>query len=427
MSLEKFTYDNGLSLYIDHMPHTKVTAVNAFIPYGSVHEQPGEEGAAHALEHAVFLKTPDFADTQAFSVYGEMNGMYHNATTNYTHTLYETLGLSARTAVHQLSQILQHSALPGKAVANEMKAVRREAVTRLDEDDDTHQIALDNAMFGLPYGRAIIGHHDNLQFDAKTLRAIYKTRYNLGSMAILAVGAATPDEILALMDEYFSFEATSTRATPQPTVPDPTEGSVSGLVQSGANNLRLAVGYPLPPDVVQAIIANPTLYSIASEVISGYCFDMMRNEKGISYDGSVDFTDYNHPNAWALRGSVTTDPEHLATANEVFESVFGRSAKKYPKRSIKAGLGMGKLDIFSGLGSVSRRIEGYCEQLDQGVEPIDRDLAAAAIELITVSDVRAAIDELVGVAQTQPRFEHRSGKRKALGEIDRIIKPSSIT
>ena len=48
--------------------------MQAFIPYGSVHEAQDEEGVTHALEHAVFLKTPLFPDKSAMRAHARRHG-----------------------------------------------------------------------------------------------------------------------------------------------------------------------------------------------------------------------------------------------------------------------------------------------------------------------------------------------------------------
>lgn len=427
MSLEKKQFANGLTAYVDYMPQAHTTAVDVLVPFGSVDEQPGQEGIAHALEHCVFLKTPDFPDEQASSLHARLNGMEENANTYYTRTIHETHGMIAEPAFHHLSQVLQHAEIRDKGAAHEMKAIRREAITGLDDSDMVHAIALDYTMFGLPYGRAVIGHHNALKFDGDLLRSTYESQYVLGAMAVIVAGSTPPDRAYALLERYFDVETKTTlpnRATP--VRPVFTESLTSGLVRPELNNLLISVAYPLTPELTERVKDDPMLYDIAASIMSDECFQQLRNGKGVSYDGGVSIDTSNHDHAWSLQASVTTDAEHTAVANDVFAAIFAKESREYSNDQIQAGLAMGKYGVLASLDSVNARTTNIEERLEYGCLPRDVDEVTARLRALTVTDVRDAIDSLVDLAATQSRFEHRTGKRKALGKVDTIVDQSSF-
>lgn len=427
MSLEKKQYPNGLTAYVDHMPQAQTTAVDVFVPFGSVDEQPGQEGVAHALEHCVFLRTSDFPDEKALTRHARLNGMEDNANTYYTRTIHETHGLMAEPAFYHLSQVLQHSQIPDRGAAHEMKAVRREAATGLDDVDMAHAIALDHAMFDLPYGRAVIGYHDALRFDGELLRSTYEAHYVLGAMSIIVAGNTPADEVYRLLERYFDV-STVTALPNRPTPPRPLfgDGMTSGLVREESNNLRISVAYPLTPEMVELVKEDPVLYETAASLMSEECFEGLRYRKGISYDGGVSIDTSNHHYAWSLNAGVTTDARHIAKANDVFAAVFSKGGHAYSDMQIRAGLAMDTYSALSRLESVEAHVNNVEERLEYGAAPRDVSETIARLRALTPDDVRFAINGLVALAATQPRFEHRTGKRKALGKIDTIIHQSSF-
>lgn len=427
MSIESHRYPSGLTVHVDTVPGRSITAMNVHLPYGSVHEAPGQEGIAHALEHAVFIQTPAFKSLSAVDLHSQLSGMYHNAATNYTNTTHETRGLTIGPALHHLSQILQHSQLPAKGIAGEMKSIRREARTMLDDLDNMHDVAGDLALFGQPYGRSIIGFHDKLQFTPEQLREAYHTNYTLGSMTLVVVGAATMEEVAAALPSYFDLD-TPQPANVQPLLPIPAyrEGTTTGLVQADSGSLRLSVSHPLSPDMAARIKANEELYYIAITVVRDKCFEVMRYDRGLSYESDIQIADYNHMNAWALRGSVVTDGEQRARAIQTLDEALRKPGSSYGSRRIKGALAMGAFGVVGSLESTNSRIDAYTDLVDRNVPVIGLDATEELVRSFTVADVRGAIDDLVEIAATVPRFEHRSGTRKSVGQVDSVIKRSEF-
>lgn len=427
MSLEKIQYNNGLTAYVDHMPGALTTSINAYVPYGSVNEDKGQEGVAHALEHAVFLKTPLFESKAANSLHARLNGMYKNANTYYTRTLYEAEGMSADAGFRHLGQILQYSEIPDAAVDHEMKAVRREALTGLDNIDTTHAVASSYAMFGKPYGRRVIGYHDKLDFNGEMLRAAYRRHYNLGNMAVVVAGATTLEQVDELLHKYFDLETiVETKPAKQPKKPSVREGLITGSIREESNNVRITVSRPMTDELREKILSNPSLYSIAGSVMSDECFQTLRYDKGISYNGSIGVAQHNHPNAWSLMGYVTTDAENVTIANQVFDSVLKKHGSEYSNDQVQAGLAMGKYSVAATMESIDGRLGLHVRRLERYVEPRDISELYSRVHSIQPQDVRNAIDDLVDLAATGERFEHRTSNQENLKGVDKIVVSSKI-
>ena len=54
---EKITLPNGVRILTEHVPAVRSAALGVWVGSGSRHEMPGENGAAHFIEHMVFKGT----------------------------------------------------------------------------------------------------------------------------------------------------------------------------------------------------------------------------------------------------------------------------------------------------------------------------------------------------------------------------------
>lgn len=426
MSLEKASLDNGLSIYVDRIPGANINHVSMFVPYGSVDELPGDEGVAHAFEHCVHLKTDKFEDRSALRDYAKLNGMETNASTYYTRTLYYANGLEVEPNINYLSQILRHTHFPADKVEHEMKAVRREAVTKLDNVDQLHGVASDNAMFGVPYGRRVLGYHDKLDFDADKLKILHEKYYKLGNMALVVSGSAKLDEVMRLAERYFENDvipfqsAANTKGVSLP------EERLTALVREDSRSVRMRVSYPMSPEFRDNYTKNRLAIKVATLAMAESCFKVLRYDKGISYDGGISIGDLSHPNAWRISGNVTTDQENVGTAAGVFSNAFKKDAAEYSDNEINGALAMYKYHFSSQLTSPEDRSYNIVSRLSAYEQPEDIRSILGRLKKTTPADVRAALNEIVEYTSGADKYTHLTGKQSAVGKVDRIIRQEEI-
>lgn len=425
MSLEKRTLDNGLTIYNDRIVGARTNDVRMYVPYGSVDEDPGHEGVAHVFEHCVHLQTDSFEDRVALRQYANINGMYTNASTNFTSTDYYANGLELEPSMVHLSQILQHTHFPEEAVEHELKAVRREMKTRLDSPGEAHFLGAMNAMYGLPYGRSIGGFHDKIDFDVETLRDLHNRYYKLGRMTLLVAGKARMDEVADMASRYFEADIDPSYAE-LPELPR-TLGRHrrTGLVREDSSNALVAVSHPLTPEFIEQKNANMLAYGIAEKALSQAAFQALRYQHGISYNGTISI-DNIHPNAVILSGDVTTDGEHVDKAIDIFNQVFSRSGADYSDEELAGNIAAYKYAYNAQFNSNATRVNRLKSALEQQRPPADIGRQIRKIGKIGVAEVRQAIDEMAKYAATHPRYVHVTGKRSAVGEAERIIDQSEV-
>ncbi len=426
MALKSERLDNGLNIIVDNMPGSQVNNVSMFIPYGSVNEADGDEGMAHAFEHGVFLSTDKYPTEVELDRNAALRGMYTNANTYYTRTVYEANGINLDAPMDHLSQILQHTHFPDDMVTHEMKAVRREAMTGLDDVDEMHQVATENAMFGKPYGRDVIGYHDRLDFTGPKMRELHAREYKLGRMTLVVVGAAKLDDVVAVAERYFEADGDNRQWSPIELPTNYGAEHLTGLVRDDSSNVRISHAYPLTPEFRDKFNENRLLYGMAQRAISTVCFRAMRQERGISYNGYISFNLHNHPNAWYINGDVTTDAENIPIAHEVFDEVFGKAADSYDADDVEGALNSYKYAIASRASSDSKRMHTIITALQEYRQPKDNGATVREMNKIKPSDVRRAIGEIYEFTQSHEPYVHITGPAGAVSTVDKIIDQDDI-
>ena len=425
MSVEKRTLDNGLTVYMDHVTGARTNDVRMFVPYGSVDEESGNEGVAHVFEHCVHLKTDMFADRVAIDKHASINGMYTNASTSVNLTSYYANGIEVEPSLVHLSQILQNTHFPEEAVEHELKAVRREMKTGLDNPAKVHLFSAMNAMYGLPYGRFVGGYHDRINFDADTLRSLHDRHYKLGRMALIVTGKAKMDEVSRLAERYFVADDNPTYE--ERVVPPRVLGGhkTTGLVRSDMSSALVSVSYPTPPEFSDRDSNNILAIGMAQRAISRAAFHALRYQQGISYNGSAGFGSV-HPNASVFGGNVSVDSENVGQAVDVFEEVFSRPGSSYDSDILEGSMAAYKYAYQASYNSVSARLDRIETALSEGREPTDLRLINRKIGKIGVAEIRAAIDKISEHTQVAPRYIHVTGPREAVGDAERIIEIDEI-
>lgn len=427
MALEKAELDGGLKLYVDNMPSAQTANVRVFVGAGSIHEPDGLEGISHALEHCVHLKTEHFPNRQSLRDYDKINGLYTNASTYYTRTVYQADGTDPEPIFFRLGEVLFRTVYDYDNIANEMKVINREARTGLDNIQGLHAVAVDFSMFGAPHGRRVIGFSDHLNFSANQLKEYYDSNYHTGNMAVVAVGNINIDAVAKLAERHFVFAHDLAKLAARGVGRQLQKNHTSGLIREDSESLRIIRSSAVDGQLLEQMEGiGRTKFDIASDVISALMFEKLRNEYGISYDGGFGVSSYNDPSAWRLSAYVTTDGENRQTALDVFSSVLGGSSKGFEDDKIQAELSTNCYYALSVMDNLDSRTDFYVNTLSAGREP--RDLLGLAKELksLKVQDIRQTLDNLFEHVQSRPYVDHFTGKEGGVGDVDEIIDRSQI-
>jgi zinc protease len=196
---QRYVLPNGVPVIIEEHRGSDVVALQLWVQAGARDETGTELGLAHYLEHMLFKGTPTrptgFVEREVEGVGGRIN-----AGTSWDYTFYHTL-LPARHAaagIEMLVDVGVNASLEERLLEAEKQVVLEEM--RLNEDNPRRYLVRElfsQAFEGHPYGRPIIGTADVIRgLTRETLAGFYRRHYTPDLVALVAVGAVNPAEIL---------------------------------------------------------------------------------------------------------------------------------------------------------------------------------------------------------------------------------------
>ncbi|HZH43192.1 MAG TPA: pitrilysin family protein [Lysobacter sp.] len=246
----EYTLKNGLRVLLFTDASKPTVTVNIAYGVGSAHENYGETGMAHLLEHLLFKGTPKHADIPAEL---KKRGIQANATTwmdrtNYfgsfpadAATLDWLLGLEADRMVNAL--------LAKEHLDSEMTVVRNE----MERNENapaavTMQRLRATAYLWHNYGNSTIGARSDVEnVPIERLRAFYRTWYRPDNATLVIAGRIDPKSTLERVKHHFERIPRPRAALPAFYTAEPTQDGEREVTVRRVGDLRVvALGYHVP-------------------------------------------------------------------------------------------------------------------------------------------------------------------------------------
>lgn len=248
--ITEYRLDNGLRVLL-YPDATKPTAiVNIVYLVGSRHENYGETGMAHLLEHMVFKGTPTNRDIPAqFSRRGfQSNGQTNVDRTNY----YEQFAASDENldwAISLEADRMINSFIAKKDLDSEMTVVRNE----MERGENSPGAILNQKISATAYqwhnyGKTTIGARSDVEnVPIDRLQAFYRTYYQPDNAVLLIGGKIDVDKTLAMIAKHFGPIPRPTRQLPQIYTLEPTQdGERSVTLRRTGTAPLIAAAYHIP-------------------------------------------------------------------------------------------------------------------------------------------------------------------------------------
>lgn len=419
MALETTTTPGGMSIYVDSIPGSRIANIQALVKTGSVHEAEHEAGLSHALEHCTHV-TEMFPSRQSLRDFDGENSILSNANTSYNRIVHFGIGPYVDPIMRRTGEVLFRATFEEDYIANEVKAINREALRDLDDIEGVHRNGMYYGLFGKPYGRDILGYHDSLMFTPEQLQDYYKRHYVQSNMALVAVGNVQMEEILQMVDKHFT---PTTRPKPRHSLPAPERLDVdtTGLLMPGSENARINISTAFDKKFVRKYNKRKVFYETAIDVIRSQCLETLRFEAGLAYVADASVLKYNHENAWLLSAHVTTGPEHVNKARKLLTEVLVRPAESYSDKKIASSIGRLRSYWLQHVDSPDGKVDLHMGSLEQGQEPNDLNRFADTVLSQTHKDIRLALGDIAKHLADNRPMTHITGSKKAIKGADAII------
>ncbi len=201
------TLSNGLKVIVKEDHRAPVIVQQIWYHVGSMDENVGVTGIAHALEHMMFKGTKNVPVGQ-FSKRISAAGGRENAFTSNDYTAYfQQLHKSKLALAMQLeSDRMQHLKLTDEEFVKEIKVVMEER--RMRTDDEPHALMNEKLMAAAyqehPYRHPVIGWMSDLKtLSANDAKTWYKNWYAPNNATLVIAGDVKANEVFALAQRFY--------------------------------------------------------------------------------------------------------------------------------------------------------------------------------------------------------------------------------
>ncbi len=248
--ITEYKLQNGLKVLLFPDPGKPTVTVNVTYLVGSRHENYGETGMAHLLEHMMFKGAPkNHSIPKQFAERGmEFNGTTTSDRTNY-YEVFQAGGDNLKWALDMEADRMVHSFIDKKDLDSEMTVVRNEFESGENAPFEVLLKRMQSVAFDWhSYGRATIGNRSDIEnVKIANLKAFYKTYYQPDNAVLLVAGKFDAAQTLSWIGKTFGAIPKPTRKLPQFWTVEPTQDGERSFTLRRQGDIQIvALGYKIP-------------------------------------------------------------------------------------------------------------------------------------------------------------------------------------
>ena len=301
--VDEYRLANGLQFLLIPDDSKPTTTVNVTYRVGSRHENYGETGMAHLLEHMLFKGTPK--NEKVWAEF-QKRGLAANGSTSFDRTNYHAK-FSANDDNLQwylgwLADAMVNSYVARKDLDTEMTVVRNEMESG---ENSPSRILLQRTMSLMfdwhHYGNSIIGARADVEnVDIPRLQAFYRTYYQPDNATLIVSGKFDPARVLAWVADSFGKIPKPTRKLPLLYTLDATQDGPRSVTLRRVGGAPMTyAAYHVPAGSAQEFAAVEMLGVVLGDSPTGRLHKRLTQRQLAADTGSF---------AWSL-----TDPSVLVT------------------------------------------------------------------------------------------------------------------
>lgn len=291
--ITEYRLANGLRILLFPDQSKQTITVNITYLVGSKHENYGETGMAHLLEHLVFKGTPKHPNIpQELTEHGARpNGTTFLDRTNYFETFAATEE-NLKWALDLESDRMVNSFIAKKDLDSEMTVVRNEFES--GENNPWRvlwQRVMATAFEWHNYGKSTIGARSDIEnVPIERLQAFYRKHYQPDNAVLLVAGKIDEAKTLEMINERFGPLAKPERLLQTTYTKDPTQdGERTVSVKRVGDVQMVMVGYHIPPGTHADYAPIEVMNQIVSTEPGGRLYKALVDTKKASSVGSFNF------------------------------------------------------------------------------------------------------------------------------------------
>ncbi|MYM84829.1 insulinase family protein [Duganella sp. FT50W] len=265
--ITEYRLPNGLKVLLFPDASKPTVTVNVTYLVGSRHENYGETGMAHLLEHLMFKGSPkNKSIPQEFANRGmDFNGTTANDRTNYFE-VFQASPENLKWALDMEADRMTRSFISRKDLDSEMTVVRNEYESGENSPFGVLLKRMQSVAYDWhAYGRSTIGNRSDIEnVKIENLQVFYKTYYQPDNAVLLVAGKFNPAQTLSWITKSFGAIPKPKRTLPPFWTVEPTQdGERSFTVRRKGDVQIVALGYKIP----SALQADSDALSFMSEIL----------------------------------------------------------------------------------------------------------------------------------------------------------------
>ncbi len=324
--ITEYSFPNGLRVLLFPDPSKPLITINITYNVGSRHENYGETGMAHLLEHMLFKGTEKHHDVA--KEIGDHGGRF-NASTFFDRTNYfEILQASdenLRWALEMEADRMLNSRVSRKDLDSEMTVVRNEF--ERGENNPTsilEERVLSTAYLWHNYGKSTIGARADIEnVPIERLQAFYHNYYQPDNATLVVAGKIDETKTLALIKEYFGSLPKPTRKLQVTYTQEPTQDGERTVTLRRAGGIQaLGVAYHVPAGSDPDYPAVEVLNAVLSENPSGRLYKALV-ESRMAASVSGEGYQLREPGIVYIRAEVPLDKSLKAVRDTMLSTIEG--------------------------------------------------------------------------------------------------------
>ena len=386
MTIELHTLSNGLRIVTEHMPGLKSASIGVWVQAGGRHEEAGQNGIAHFLEHMAFKGTRTRTALQIAEAIEDVGG-YINAYTSREATAYYVRVLQEDVALglDVVADILLNPVLDPREIEVERGVILQEIGQALDTPDDIIFDWLQEVAYpDQPLGRTILGPAERVgAFTREDLSRFVAQHYAPNRMILAAAGAVDHAAIVAQAEALFGHLSPVAQAVPLVAA---RFGGGERREDKALEQVHFALALE-GPDYRDPMIYTAQVYAnIMGGGMSSRLFQEVRENRGLCY------TIFAQAGAYEDTGLTTiyagTSAEQIGELATITIDEMKRAADDMSAAEVARARAQMKAGLLMGLESPSNRAERLARLLSIWGRIPTLDEAIQHIDAVTTGDVR---------------------------------------
>lgn len=336
--ITEYRLQNGLRVLLFPDPSKPTITVNITYLVGSRHENYGETGMAHLLEHLMFMGSKNHpAILKEFADHGtRRNGTTWLDRTNYYETFVATEE-NLRWAIEMEADRMTNSFIAKKDLESQMSVVRNEFEAGENNPQGIMlERAISTAFLWHNYGNTTIGARSDIEnVPIDRLQAFYRNYYQPDNAVLLVAGRFDEAKTLDLINKNFAPIPRPRRELQKSYTVEPTQdGERSVTLRRVGDVQAVEAVYHVPSGSHPDFAAVDVLTEILGDSPSGRLYKTLVETKKASSVAGFSFQ-LREPGVAIFAAEVRTDASLEAARDGLLQTVESVSANPPTKEEVE--------------------------------------------------------------------------------------------